>query len=103
MRGRVHTREFKLQVVCAIARSEKRPAQVCREHRLANSVHDRWRQEYRERGEEAFTPPSTRHMARDDRAGGVWTVDPSAVCDARGQSGVVLPVGTDRGARGQSA
>ena len=56
MRGRVHTREFKLQVVRAIAHGERRPAQVCREHRLANSVLDRWRQEYRERGEEAFTP-----------------------------------------------
>ena len=56
MRGRVHTREFKLQVVRAIASGERRPAQVCREHRLANSVLDRWRAEYRERGEEAFTP-----------------------------------------------
>jgi transposase len=56
MRGRVHTREFKLQVVRAIASGEQRPAQVCREYRLANGMVDRWRAEYRERGEQAFTP-----------------------------------------------
>lgn len=56
MRGRVHSREFKLQVVRAIASGEQRPAQVCREHRLATGMLDRWRAEYRERGEQAFTP-----------------------------------------------
>jgi transposase-like protein len=56
MPGRVHTREFKLQVVRQIASGEKRPAQVCREHQLANSVLARQRAEYAERGEAAFTP-----------------------------------------------
>jgi transposase len=62
MTGRVHTREFKLQVVRAIAHGEKRPAQVCREFSLADSVLQRWRQEYAARGEAAFTPqePSDR-------------------------------------------
>jgi transposase-like protein len=55
-RGRVHSREFKLEVVRQIVSGAKRPAQVCREYGLANSVVDRWRQEYRERGELAFTP-----------------------------------------------
>ena len=55
-RGRVHTRDFKLEVVRQIASGAKRPAQICREYQLANSVVDRWRQEYRERGELAFTP-----------------------------------------------
>jgi|ERR1035437_1479622 len=55
-RGRVHSREFKLSVVRAVVSGEKRPAQACREFEIANSVLDRWRKEYGERGEEAFTP-----------------------------------------------
>ena len=34
-RRRVHSREFKLSVVRQVASGEKRPAQVCREHALA--------------------------------------------------------------------
>lgn len=55
-RGRVHSREFKLEVVRQIASGAKRPVQVCREYGLANSVVDRWRHEYAERGDAAFTP-----------------------------------------------
>lgn len=54
-RGRTHSREFKLEVVRRVEAGQ-RPAQVCREHGLANSVLARWRQEYAERGEAAFTP-----------------------------------------------
>ncbi len=56
-RGRVHSREFKLEVVRQIVSGAKRPAQVCREYQLANSVVDRWRHEYAERGEDTFGPP----------------------------------------------
>jgi transposase len=45
--------------VRAIANGEQRPAQVCREQQLAETVLLRWRREYREyeeRGEAAFTP-----------------------------------------------
>jgi transposase len=59
MSGRVHSREFKLTVVHQLASGEKRPAQICREHNLAESVVSRWRKEYDQRGEEAFLPPST--------------------------------------------
>lgn len=55
-RGRIHSREFKLQVVHEVTNGAKRPAQVCREYGLANSVLDRWRREYAERGEAAFAP-----------------------------------------------
>jgi len=55
MKRRVHSREFKLEVVRQVATGEKRPAQVCREHNLANSVLDRWRKEYEQRGEAAFS------------------------------------------------
>jgi transposase len=37
MRGRMHTREFKLEVCREIASGEKRPAQICRQHELASS------------------------------------------------------------------
>jgi transposase len=58
MSGRVHSREFKLSVVRQLASGEKRPAQICREHNLANSVVSRWRNEYDQRGEEACLPPA---------------------------------------------
>lgn len=56
MPGRNHSREFKLEVVRQIVSGEKRPAQMCREYRLADSVLSRWRKEYEERGERAFGP-----------------------------------------------
>ncbi len=36
-------------------RPEARPAQICREHNLSESVLLRWRKEYEARGEAAFT------------------------------------------------
>lgn len=57
-RGRTFTREFKLAVVRQIESGERRPAQVCREHGLADGVLWRWRREYAARGEAAFAPPA---------------------------------------------
>ncbi len=56
MPGRIHSREFTLTVVRQVASGEKRPAQVCREHQLDESVLLRWRKEYDARGEAACTP-----------------------------------------------
>ncbi len=56
MPGRSFTREFKLEIVRQLACGAKRPAQVCREHGLADSVLSRWRKAYAERGEAAFAP-----------------------------------------------
>jgi len=56
MQKRMHSREFKLDVVRQIATGQKRPAQICREYGLADSVLSRWRKEYQERGEAAFSP-----------------------------------------------
>lgn len=55
-RGRVFSREFKLSVVRQVASGEKRPAQVCREHGLAEGLLLRWRREYEARGEAACAP-----------------------------------------------
>jgi transposase len=52
---RNHTTEFKLQCCRQVATGEKRPAQICREHNLSESVLLRWRKEYEARGEAAFT------------------------------------------------
>lgn len=56
MRGRTFSREFKLDVIQQITSGAKRPAQICREHHLAETVLLRWRREYEERGAAAFTP-----------------------------------------------
>jgi transposase len=54
--GRVFSREFKLAAVRQVASGAKRPAQICREHGIAESVLLRWRHEYEARGDDAFTP-----------------------------------------------
>ena len=52
---RYHTRELKLQCCRQVATGEKRPAQICREHNLSESVLLKWRKEYEAGGETAFT------------------------------------------------
>ncbi len=59
MHKRQHSREFKLDVVRQVASGHKRPAQVCREYGLADSVLSRWRREYQKRGEAAFLPQAS--------------------------------------------
>ena len=56
MRGRVFSREFKLDIVRQIASGAKRPERVCREYQLSETVLLRWRREHEERGEAAFMP-----------------------------------------------
>ena len=56
-RGRAFRREFKLAAVQQVVSGEQRPAQVCREHGLAEGLLLRWRREVAERGDAAFGPP----------------------------------------------
>jgi transposase-like protein len=56
MPGRVFSREFKVTLVKAIANGEKTNTQICREHQIDQSVLTRWKREYRDRGDAAFTP-----------------------------------------------
>jgi transposase len=67
MQKRVHSREFKLEVVRQIATGQKRPAQACREYGLAESVLSRWRKEYQERGEAAFTVSSSQESTTQEQ------------------------------------
>ncbi|MDB5080472.1 MAG: hypothetical protein JWP00_2396, partial [Chloroflexi bacterium] len=45
MNGSNHTRELKIQVCKQVESGEKRPAQICREHKLAESSLLTWRME----------------------------------------------------------
>lgn len=67
MQRRVHSREFKLDVVRQIATGQKRPAQACREYGLAESVLSRWRKEYQERGEAAFQTIQSEGVTTQDQ------------------------------------
>jgi transposase len=58
---RNRTREFKLECCRQVATGQKRPAQICREHNLSESVLLRWRKEYEARGEAAFTEKQLSH------------------------------------------
>ncbi len=51
---RNHTRESKLECCRQVTTGQKRPAQICREYNLSESVLLRWRKEYEARGEAAF-------------------------------------------------
>ncbi|QBD75926.1 transposase [Ktedonosporobacter rubrisoli] len=67
MQKRVHSREFKLDVVRQVATGQKRPAQACREYGLAESVLSRWRKEYQERGEAAFLPSPAEESTKQEQ------------------------------------
>ena len=54
MKKRVHSREFKLEVVRQIITGEKRLAQLCREHNLCETLVRRWRDQSEARGEQAW-------------------------------------------------
>lgn len=50
-----HMREFKLELTRQLPSGEKRPAPVCREYTIAQSLLLRWRKEFQDRGEAALT------------------------------------------------
>ena len=66
-RGRTFSREFKLAAVRQVVVEGQRPAQVCREHGLAEGLLLRWRREYAERGGAAFAPPEATSTAALER------------------------------------
>ena len=66
-RGRTFSREVKLAAVRQVVVEERRPAQVCREHGIAEGLLLRWRREYAERGEAAFAPPEATSAAALER------------------------------------
>lgn len=98
-RGRTFSREFKLELMHQLASGARRPAQVCREHGIANSVLSRWRHEYGERGEGAFAPSTpdgeealTRRIAELDRFCGQLALENQAL--KKGLSSIASRNGT---------
>jgi transposase len=65
---RAHSREFKLMVVRELLAGQVSRAHLCHGHNLAPTVVTRWKQEYQERGEEAFTSarPTPQALAQED-------------------------------------
>lgn len=61
--------EFKLQVVRQLKSGEKRLAHVCREHSLCQTLVRRWREQYEQKGENAWLEQAhSQHVAPDDKA-----------------------------------
>ncbi len=56
MHGRKFTREFKLDVCRQLESGAKRPGQVSQEYGLNPPMVSLWRSEFKQRGENAFTP-----------------------------------------------
>jgi transposase-like protein len=52
---RTFAREFKLDLCRQVHSGQKRPAQLCREHQITEGLLLRWRREYEQRGEAAFS------------------------------------------------
>ncbi len=63
MKGRVFTPEFKLSMVQQVLSGEKSIPQLCREYCLSDSCIHNWKKLYREKGEAAFSAPTTARSA----------------------------------------
>jgi transposase-like protein len=81
-RPRVYAREFKLELMRQWAAGERSCAQLVREHGVGQSVLYRWREEYREQGEAAFSEATLneveelqRQVAQLEQALGKATVE----------------------------
>ena len=53
---RTFSPEFKAQVVLEVLTGAKSGAQVCREHRIKDTILSRWKQEFIERSPQLFAP-----------------------------------------------
>jgi transposase len=56
---RTHSKEFKLDICRQIESACTSKAAACREHSLAPSMLDRWMEQYRSRGTDAFRASSS--------------------------------------------
>ena len=66
---RTFDREFKLQVIRALEKGEKSLAQTCREHGLCQTLVRHWREQYRQRGENAWLQEQPGgHVGEDPQA-----------------------------------
>lgn len=54
---RTYSAEFKLRVVMEVVTGAKRPSEVCREHRLKDSLLLKWRKQFAENAVRVFEQP----------------------------------------------
>ena len=66
MKKRVFSREFKLGVVREWISGQKRLSQICREHALCDTLVRRWREQYEQRGENAWLDADAHDPALQD-------------------------------------
>ncbi len=52
---RTFARDFKIELCRQVQSGQKRPAQLCREHQISEALLLRWRREFEQRGEAAFS------------------------------------------------
>ncbi len=64
---RTHTRDFKRDLCSRIEAGEISKARACREYALAPSMLDRWCEQLRERGQQAFTNSPSEEGDKDKR------------------------------------
>lgn len=68
MMRRSFTREFKLDVCRKVESGEMSKSRTCREHSLSSSMLDRWIEQYRAKGDEAFSGDAWRSSASSPEA-----------------------------------
>lgn len=68
MMRRSFTREFKLDVCRRAESGESSKSRLCREHALSPSMLDRWIEQFRKKGEEAFDGGSWRSAPQTPEA-----------------------------------
>lgn len=68
MMRRTFTREFKLDVCRQAESGEASKSRLCRDHSLSASMLDRWIEQYRAKGEEAFSGSAWRPESRSPEA-----------------------------------
>ncbi len=59
--------EFKLQCVLDIISGRKRPAQLCREHNISESLLSRWQRQFTDEAVKIFEPKQKRESASVQR------------------------------------
>lgn len=97
MTARRHSKEFKLDLCSRIASNAISKAQACREYALAPSMLDRWCQQYRSKGSDAFNDPKVipddkdARIAQLEQALGQAYLDLKIVKAALEKGGGVIP------------
>ena len=75
MTKRTFTREFKLQIARQLVTGEKRVSQICREHALCQTLVRHWREQYEQKGEDAWLDNRQALLVGEDPAGRIAALE----------------------------